>query len=160
MLDPKPVPNFIPPIDIGKEPPDTDMETKVRYVYELVGDKQTFSHTKVLITLHEAASLILSYTNRTQLPKELDWMQVRIAADLLLYRTPDVDRDGGPNADPLMDNLKRIRQDDVEFEAKDKDDTYVLSMDKNNANVEFLKDYALLLQMWRLMPRGGRRGHC
>ncbi len=99
MLDPKPVPNFIPPIDIGKEPPDTDMETKVRYVYELVGDKQTFSHTKVLITLHEAASLILSYTNRTQLPKELDWMQVRIAADLLLYRTPDVDRDGGPNAD-------------------------------------------------------------
>ncbi len=134
MLDPKPVPNFIPPIDIGKEPPDTDMET--------------------------AASLILSYTNRTQLPKELDWMQVRIAADLLLYRTPDVDRDGGPNADPLMDNLKRIRQDDVEFEAQDKDDTYVLSMDKNNANVEFLKDYALLLQMWRLMPRGGRRGHC
>ena len=87
-------------------------------------------------------------------------MQVRIAADLLLYRTPDVDRDGGPNADPLMDNLKRIRQDDVEFEAQDKDDTYVLSMDKNNANVEFLKDYALLLQMWRLMPRGGRRGHC
>lgn len=136
------------------------METKVRYVYELVGDKQTFSHTKVLITLHESASLILSYTNRTQLPKELDWMQVRIAADLLLYRTPDVDRDGGPNADPLMDNLKRIRQDDVEFEAQDKDDTYVLSMDKNNANVEFLKDYALLLQMWRLMPRGGRRGHC
>ena len=40
MLDPKPVPNFIPPIDIGKEPPDTDMETKVRYVYELVADVQ------------------------------------------------------------------------------------------------------------------------
>ena len=60
----------------------------------------------------------------------------------------------------LFRSLKRIRQDDVEFEAQDKDDTYVLSMDKNNANVEFLKDYALLLQMWRLMPRGGRRGHC
>ena len=33
-------------------------------------------------------------------------------------------------------------------------------MDEKPADVEFLKDYALLLQMWRLMPRGGRRGHC
>ena len=58
----------------------------------------------------------------------------------------------------LMKNLVGLltpTSGDVLFDGRD-----VLSMDKNNANVEFLKDYALLLQMWRLMPRGGRRGHC
>ena len=79
-------------------------------------------------------------------------MQCRMAADILLYLTPDTDDTGGANLDPLKD-LQRVKLDDAEFEAQDRDDTYVLSLAKQNPNMDFLKNYAAQLQMWRVMPR-------
>lgn len=159
MIDPVPLPPLIPGVVIGRDPRDMTLEEKVECVYELVGTGKPYSHTKVVICLHEAASWILNFINRTQLPKELYWVQIRMAVDLLLYRTPDV---GANDAayDPLFGQLQRIKQDDVEFEGQDADRTFALSMDTQNLNMKWLKDYAAQLKKWRLLPRGARRGHC
>lgn len=127
-------------------------EEKLAFVKELIGATKTYSVTKMRFALDEAAAHILNYTNRTILPRELDWMQCRMAADILLYLTPDTDDTGGANLDPLKD-LQRVKLDDAEFEAQDRNDTYVLSLAKQNPNMDFLKDYAAQLQMWRVMPR-------
>lgn len=128
------------------------IEEKLAFVKEIVGATKTYSVTKMRFALDEAAAHILNYTNRTILPRELDWMQCRMAADILLYLTPDTDDTGGANIDPLKD-LQRVKLDDAEFEAQDRNDTYVLSLAKQNPNMDFLKDYAAQLQMWRVMPR-------
>lgn len=127
-------------------------EEKLAFVKEIIGATKTYSVTKMRFALDEAAAHILNYTNRTILPRELDWMQCRMAADILLYLTPDTDDTGGANLDPLKD-LQRVKLDDAEFEAQDRNDTYVLSLAKQNPNMDFLKDYAAQLQMWRVMPR-------
>lgn len=127
-------------------------EEKLAFVKEIIGATKTYSVTKMRFALHEAAAHILNYTNRTILPRELDWMQCRMAADILLYLTPDTDDTGGANLDPLKD-LQRVKLDDAEFEAQDRNDTYVLSLAKQNPNMDFLKDYAAQLQMWRVVPR-------
>lgn len=127
-------------------------EEKLAFVKELIGATKTYSVTKMRFALDEAAAHILNYTNRTILPRELDWMQCRMAADILLYLTPDTDDTGGANLDPLKD-LQRVKLDDAEFEAQDRNDTYVLSLAKQNPNMDFLKDYAAQLQMWRVVPR-------
>lgn len=128
------------------------IEEKLAFVKEIIGATKTYSVTKMRFALDEAAAHILNYTNRTILPRELDWMQCRMAADILLYLTPDTDDTGGANIDPLKD-LQRVKLDDAEFEAQDRNDTYVLSLAKQNPNMDFLKDYAAQLQMWRVMPR-------
>ena len=128
------------------------IEEKLAFVKELIGATKTYSVTKMRFALDEAAAHILNYTNRRILPRELDWMQCRMAADILLYLTPDTDDTGGANLDPLKD-LQRVKLDDAEFEAQDRNDTYVLSLAKQNPNLDFLKDYAAQLQMWRVMPR-------
>ncbi len=128
------------------------IEEKLAFVKELIGATKTYSVTKMRFALHEAAGHILNYTNRRILPRELEWMQCRMAADILLYLTPDTDDTGGANLDPLKD-LQRVKLDDAEFEAQDRNDTYVLSLAKQNPNMDFLKDYAAQLQMWRVMPR-------
>lgn len=128
------------------------IEEKLAFVKEIIGATKTYSVTKMRFALDEAAAHILNYTNRTILPRELDWMQCRMAADILLYLTPDTDDTGGANLDPLKD-LQRVKLDDAEFEAQDRNDTYVLSLAKQNPNMDFLKDYAAQLQMWRVMPR-------
>ena len=127
-------------------------EEKLAFVKEIIGATKTYSVTKMRFALDEAAAHILNYTNRTILPRELDWMQCRMAADILLYLTPDTDDTGGANLDPLKD-LQRVKLDDAEFEAQDRNDTYVLSLAKQNPNMDFLKDYAAQLQMWRVVPR-------
>ena len=128
------------------------IEEKLAFVKEIIGATKTYSVTKMRFALDEAAAHILNYTNRTILPRELDWMQCRMAADILLYLTPDTDDTGGANLDPLKD-LQRVKLDDAEFEAQDRNDTYVLSLAKQNPNMDFLKDYAAQLQMWRVVPR-------
>lgn len=129
-------------------------EEKLAIVKEIIGATKTYSITKMSFAIDEAASHIMNYTNRTILPRELEWMQCRMAADILLYLTPDTDDTGGASGgnDPLRD-LQRIKLDDAEFEAQDRDDTYVLSLAKQNPNMDFLKNYALQLQMWRVVPR-------
>lgn len=128
------------------------IEEKLAFVKEIIGATKTYSVTKMRFALDEAAAHILNYTNRTILPRELDWMQCRMAADILLYLTPDTDDTGGANLDPLKD-LQRVKLDDAEFEAQDRNDSYVLSLAKQNPNMDFLKDYAAQLQMWRVVPR-------
>lgn len=128
-------------------------EEKVQIVTEILGPTKIFSITKIRFALQEAKWHILNYTNRVILPIPLEWMQCRMAADILLYLTPDTDDSGtGGHADPLKD-LQRVKLDDAEFEAQDRNDTYVLSLAKQNPNMDFLKDYAAQLQMWRVVPR-------
>lgn len=130
------------------------LEEKLAIVKELVGSERTYSITRVRFCLDEAKGHILNYTNRTVLPPQLEWLQCRMAADILLYLTPTVADGSGAqgNGDPLG-GLKRVELDDAKFEAQDRDDTYVLSLAKQNPNIDFLKNYAAQLQMWRVMPR-------
>lgn len=129
------------------------IEQKLAIVKEIIGPTKMYSVTKMRFALDEAKGHILNYTNRHILPWELEYMQCRMAADILLYLTPDTDDTGsGGHVDPLKD-LQRVKLDDAEFEAQDRDDTYVLSLAKQNPNMDFLKNYAAQLQMWRVMPR-------
>lgn len=132
-----------------------EMERKVMDVRAIVAPDHFYSDRKIRFAIDEAAEKILSYTNRRILPKELYHTQCRMAADILLYLTPDVDWTDGKGADGsgVDGKLKRIREDDIELEAQDADDTYVLSLSKNNPNMDFLKDYYKVLEMWRVMPR-------
>lgn len=134
------------------------IDDKLKFVSELCLPKH-FSKTKMLFCLNDAASRILSYTNRHILPFELYWLQCRMAADMLLYLTPDLDDGGGTGANSPVGQLQRIKQDDVEFEGQDADHTFVLALSKQNPNMDFLKDYYRQLEMWRVIPRYRRCPH-
>lgn len=123
------------------------IQKDVMCVRELVRPRK-FSRMKVLFALDEAAAHILNYTNRHELPKELKWMQCRIAADILLYLTPDL-KDG---RDPY-EGIQNLELDDIKIEGQDDDHTYALSLAMQNPNMEALKNYYAQLQMWRVVPR-------
>lgn len=124
---------------------------KMKMVLELTKPREV-SQTKALFALDEAATYILSYTNRKILPFELYQIQIRIAVDIILYRTPDLFYEPSTGAG-LGLGVKNLELDDIKLEGQSADVEYQLSRSTHNPNMDFLKDYRNVLDMWRVVPR-------
>ena len=113
---------------------------EIMIVTELLG-RNDISQPVVAFAIDEAAEYILRYTNRAVLPAELWRIKIRMAVDILKFRTPAV-------ADDDIGHLKTIEIDDAKVEG-----------DGGSGSAKmpnFLTSYEKQLEMWRVMPRWRR----